>query len=120
MADAKNIGMTFVALLGVAFIVLYVTGRYYLIRPNQESFADAASAQDAKDAQIAQEHAPSVYDTTAVRTDFLPEPPYVSNEQPILKLDDYEYSMVFQNEGTREASKRAISVSARLVDEAAE
>jgi hypothetical protein len=86
-----------------------VTGRYYLIRPNQESFADAASAQDAKDAQIAQEHAPSVYDTTAVRTDFLPEPPYVSNEQPILKLDDYEYSMVFQNEGTREASKRAIS-----------
>lgn len=97
--------MTFLALLGVAFVVLYVTGRYYLIRPNQESF----QSQDAKDARIAQEHAPSVYDTTAVRTDFLPEPPYVSNEQPILKMDDYEYSMVFQNEGTREASKRAIS-----------
>jgi hypothetical protein len=76
-----------------------------LIRPNQESF----ESQDAKDARIAQEHAPSVYDTTAVRTDFLPEPPYVSNEQPILKLDDYEYSMVFQNEGSREAGKRAIS-----------
>jgi hypothetical protein len=105
MAGARDIGMTFMALLGIAMIILYVTGRYYLIRPNQESFADQAS----KDARIAQEHAPSVYDTTAVRTDFLPEPPYVSNEKPILKLDDYEYSMVFQNEGSREAGKRAIS-----------
>jgi hypothetical protein len=105
MAGVRENIVFLVALVGFAFAVLYITGRYYLIRPNQESF----QAQNAKDARIAQEHAPSIYDTTAVRTDFLPEPPYVSNEQPILKLDDYEYSMIFQNEGTREAGKRAIS-----------
>ena len=37
----------------------------------------------------------------------MPEAPFT--EAPILKLDDYEYSMIFQNEGTREAGKREIS-----------
>jgi hypothetical protein len=105
MAVVRDNAMFIIAIFAFVIMVLYITGRYYLIHPNQESF----QSQDAKDARIAQEHAPSVYDTTAVRTDFLPEPPYVSNEKPILKLDDYEYSMIFQNEGSRESGKRAIS-----------
>lgn len=93
-----------VGLMAVAVVVLYVGGRYYLRREGFE-----ADAEDAKGQRMATEHAPSVYDTNSVRTDFLPQPPYVTNEEPILKLDDYEYSMIFQNEGSREVGKREIS-----------
>lgn len=100
---AQNVGFL-VGLMTIAVVVLYVTGRYYLRREGFEQ-----SAEDTKGQAMATQHAPSVYDTTSVRTDFLPQPPYVTNEEPILKLDDYEYSMIFQNEGSREAGKREIS-----------
>lgn len=94
-----------VGLMAVAVVILYVGGRYYLRR---EGF-EADSEEAAKGQRMATQHAPSVYDTNSVRTDFLPQPPYVTNEEPILKLDDYEYSMIFQNEGSREVGKREIS-----------
>lgn len=39
--------------------------------------------------------------------EYLPEKPYLKD--PILSVDDYEYSLVFKNEGSREASKREIN-----------
>jgi hypothetical protein len=102
--NGKTNGTLLLGLIVFAIVVLYITGRYYLRR---EGFDD--SAEDAKARRMATLSAPSVYDTNSVRTDFLPQPAYATNEEPILKLDDYEYSMIFQNEGSREVGKREIS-----------
>jgi hypothetical protein len=86
----------------VAFFVLYVSGRYYL----REGFEISQNEKE-KFRRMAQLHAPSVYNTTAVREDIVRDLPYATT--PIMSIDDYEYSMVFQNEGNREAGKAEIS-----------
>lgn len=63
-----------------SLVVLYISGRYYL----RESFAQESQKT-------------SEPDHRAFAT------------EPIQKLDDYEYSAVFNNEGSRAASKREIS-----------
>lgn len=70
-------------LFAIIILFLYISGRYYL----RESMTDA----------------PAIYDTTAVRADLKPDRPFAT--QPINGLDDYEMSMIFQQEGKREASK---------------
>ena len=95
---------TILGLCAIAYIVLYVSGRYYL----REEFEDLDPNSDkAKFRRMAELHAPSVYNTTAIREDIARDPPYATS--PIMSLDDYEYSMVFQNEGNREAGKFEIS-----------
>lgn len=81
-------------LFTAAILVLYVGGRYYL----REGYQKPQGLQ-----------APSTYDTVAVRSDFAPDSGNLAPTEPILRLDDYEYSMVFRNEGSREAGKREIS-----------
>ena len=98
-----NSGVLGIAMVSLAIIVLYIGGRYYL----REGFESMGPSERKRYQKMAEEHAPSIYDTAATRTDFMPEAPFT--EAPILRLDDYEYSMVFQNEGTREAGKREIS-----------
>jgi hypothetical protein len=78
-------------LLAVSVLILYIGGRYYL----REGFQKPQKIE-----------APSTYDVVAVRSDFAPDQ---APTEPILRLDDYEYSMVFRNEGSREAGKREIS-----------
>lgn len=77
-------------ILALAVLFLYVMGRYYL-REGMSS------------------DAPAIYDTTAVRADLEPDRPFVS--KPIGDLDDYEVSLVFQNEGNRQAGRAAINAA---------
>jgi hypothetical protein len=97
----------------VVFLYLYISGNYYL----REGFTDdsnydrrdvAPGADERKKAQeMAKFHALGVYNTTGVRSDLVGDLPYATD--PIQSIDDYEYSMIFQNEGSRVAGKRAIS-----------
>jgi hypothetical protein len=77
-------------ILALAVIFLYVMGRYYL----REGMST---------------NAPPVYDTTAIRADLQPDRPFV--DDPIDDLDDYEVSLVFQNEGDRKAGRAAINAA---------
>lgn len=74
-----------IGFLAIIILFFYISGRYYL----RESMADSGKP-------------PAVYDTTAVRADLKPDYPFAT--QPINGLDDYEMSMIFQQEGKREAS----------------
>ena len=95
---------TILTVCAIAFVVLYIGGRYYL----REGFEDLDPNSDkAKFKRMAELHAPSIYNTTAIREDIAQDPPYAT--KPIMSLDDYEYSMVFQNEGNREAGEFEIS-----------
>jgi len=84
-----------------AYIVLYVLGRYYLLEPFESGEKERAQRMAAMHA------APSVYNTTGIREDLVGDMPYATS--PIMKLDDYEYSMIFQSEGNRDAQRRSIS-----------
>ena len=120
--------LSFILLLcSIAFLVLYVRGRYYL----REGLGFADPRVDAKDpyyatqknykerdvspegqeakkaAHMAHQHAMSVYNTSGVRSDLVGMPPYAT--EPIQSIDDYEYSLIFREEGSRDAQKRAIS-----------
>jgi hypothetical protein len=113
----------------VAFLVLYIHGRYYLregfapsypanpSNPN-DPYYKSLSNYDEKDIspdgqerkkamRMAHMHAMSNFNTSGVRSDLVGDLPYATD--PINSLDDYEYSMIFQNEGSRDAQKRAIS-----------
>ena len=81
---------TIIMVLIAAYLALYFYGRYYL----RENYASGP---------------PPVYDTTGVRLDLTPDRPFVSD--PINSLDDYEYSLVFQNEGNRTAGRAAINAA---------
>lgn len=71
-------------------IILYYTGRYYL----RESFEDKPRCKKENDTSL-----PGVV--------VLPDRAF--EQSPIQKLDDYEYTAIFRNEGSREAGKREIS-----------
>jgi hypothetical protein len=91
----------------LAFSVLYIRGNYYL----REGFATEDTEYDrmeeSKAQRMARMHAMSQYNTTGVRSDLVGDLPYATD--PIQSVDDYEYSMVFQTEGSRVLGKRAIS-----------
>jgi hypothetical protein len=94
---------TILGLCAIAFIILYISGRYYLREEGFENMND----EERKLERMAQLHATSIYNTTSIREDIPRDPAYAT--KPIMTLDDYEYSMVFQNEGNREAGKFEIS-----------
>lgn len=80
-------------LLVIAYFVLYLGGRKYL-----ETF----EAPDAK--RFHGDGSPNEEQNMIV---YPPEKPYLMN--PIDDLDDYELSLVFQNQGSKTASKKQIS-----------
>jgi hypothetical protein len=79
-----------IGLLVLGYFVLYFTGRKYL-----ETFQEGATNDRRKP------------DALLNQTVYPPEKPYT--KRPIYDLDDYEYSMIFQNEGSKEISKRDIN-----------
>lgn len=85
----NSILMSLVVMIFVGYIVLYFGGRKYL-----EDFESGSTVSNAE----------------AKKPVFLkPDNPYASS--PILDVDDYEYSLVFQNEGSREASKKELNAA---------
>lgn len=89
---ASNLMIIFLLLI-FAYFVLYFGGRKYL-----ERFEAAPSKRFNPDGSPKEEQNMMVYP---------PEKPYLMN--PIDDLDDYELSLVFQNRGSKEASKKQIS-----------
>jgi hypothetical protein len=89
---ASNLMIIFLLLI-FAYFVLYFGGRKYL-----ERFEADPSKRFNPDGSPKEELNMMVYP---------PEKPYLMN--PIDDLDDYEMSVVFQNQGSKEASKKQIS-----------
>lgn len=77
-------------LLIFGYFVLYFGGRKYLERFENERFKSDGEPN-----------------TDMNKTIYPPEKPYIMN--PIDDLDDYELSVVFQNQGSKQASKKQIS-----------
>jgi len=81
-------------LVALGYLVLYVSGRKYL-----ESFQAIPASAPASS---------SVPSSASLPTRMAPpEKPY--SKDPIDRLDDYEVSAIFKNQGTKEASKKQIS-----------
>ncbi len=116
--------MTFL-LLGLIVLFLYFAGRVYLRETFRGAFTTGAT-QELKESyrgggafttgatqELKQEGYSNDDDFpatmgTAIRGDlYVPDQPYATD--PINDLDDYEYSMIFKNEGSRVAGKREIS-----------
>ncbi len=76
-------------LLVVGYIVLYLTGRKYLENFNSESGNNIEESDKLS------------------QTVYPPEKPYITSQ--INDLDDYEYSVIFQNQGDKEASKKQLN-----------
>ena len=87
-----------IGFLVVGIVLFYFLGGYYL----REYFTNAAAETAA-----AKDNYPPNYDDYAKKDSSHPNWPYTTDS--INKLDDFEYSMVYQLEGTREASKKEIS-----------
>ena len=94
MANSNLI--TIILLLVIAYVVLYFGGRKYLehFAPNdyddQRRFNPDGTPNEQQNMMV-----------------YPPEKPYLMN--PIDDLDDYELSLVFQNQGSKVASKKQIS-----------
>lgn len=87
--------ITIFVLLIIGYLVLYFGGRKYL-----ETFQES----EYKKSRFQPDGEPNDrMNMTAIP----PEKPYLMN--PIDSLDDYEASVVFQNQGSKEASKKQIS-----------
>jgi hypothetical protein len=89
----NSILITTVLLLTIGYIVLYFGSRKYL-----EHFDDGKNKRFNKDGSPNEDQNMIIYP---------PEKPYLMN--PIDDLDDYELSLVFQNQGSKVASKKQIS-----------
>ena len=85
----------FFLLLVGAYLLLYVSGRYYL----RESFEDTPSPSLKKETKVCP--------GTIYEFEEPADKPYVT--RPINDVDDYEYNLVFQNEGDREMSKAVLN-----------
>lgn len=82
----------FLMLLG-AYLLLYVSGRYYL----REGYENTTSLK----------RETKVCPGTIYEFEEPVEKPYVT--RPINDVDDYEYNLVFRNEGDRELSKAVVN-----------
>jgi hypothetical protein len=87
--------MILVMLFIVGYFVLYFGGRKYL-----EKFENDYDGQS----RFNPDGSPNEQQNMMI---YPPEKPYLMN--PIDDLDDYELSLVFQNQGSKEASRRQIS-----------
>ena len=110
--------MVWIAILAAVFLILYIASGQYL----HEYFraggggGEAISGRTQGPSASTMEPA-SVCSGSDCQTSFTqqgevqmlapPEMPYAST--PIESVDDYEYNLVFQNEGNREIGKRQIS-----------
>lgn len=83
----------FIVLILGAYALLYISGRYYL----RESYANPDSLK--KETQVCP--------GTIVEFEEPADKPYVT--RPIDDVDDYEYNLVFRNEGDREMSKAVLN-----------
>jgi hypothetical protein len=82
-------------LLILGYFVLYFGGRKYLENFQQNDYSQPRFKPDGQ---------PNEQQNMMV---YPPEKPYLMN--PINDLDDYEVSLVFQNQGSKEASRKQIS-----------
>lgn len=90
----------FVLLIG-AYLLLYISGRYYL----REAFEATSLSESAPTNTLKKET--KVCPGTIYEFQEPADKPYVT--RPIDDVDDYEYNLVFQNEGDREMSKAVIN-----------
>jgi len=81
-----DVGLIFAAVCIVGYLILYVTSKQYL--------------KEGYDCQVPQKKQKVIMEQQI-------EAPYV--KQQITDVDDYEYNLVFQNEGDREVSKGLIN-----------
>lgn len=86
----------FVLVIG-AYFLLYISGRYYL----RESFEEEAQKPESLKREV------KPCNGTIVEFEEPADKPYV--QRPIQDVDDYEYNLVFQNEGDREMSKALLN-----------
>lgn len=86
---ASNLMIIFLLLI-FAYFILYFGGRKYLEHFETKRFNPDGSPNEEQNIMV-----------------YPPEKPYLMN--PINDLDDYELSLVFQNQGSKEASKKQIS-----------
>jgi len=87
---AESALLTVLVLLMIGYVVMYLGGRTYL-----EKFQDGAPSH------------PKAPKNNKAASMVMPEKPYRMDE--INDVDDYEMSAIFQNQGSREASKKEIS-----------
>ena len=81
-------GLIFMGVILFSYIVLYVSGKFYL----REGYDCQAAPTNKKNKVIMEQHI---------------EAPYVKEQ--ITGVDDYEHNLIFQNEGDREVSKGLIN-----------
>lgn len=86
--------------IAIAIAFIYISGRYYLRESFQED-SKSNPTQSQGDFMTGDFNLPKTFMTN------MPDRPYET--QPVDNLDDYEYSMIFQNEGSRVTGKREIS-----------
>lgn len=86
----------FVLVIG-AYFLLYISGRYYL----RESFEEEAQKPESLKREV------KPCNGTIVEFEEPADKPFV--QRPIQDVDDYEYNLVFQNEGDREMSKALLN-----------
>jgi hypothetical protein len=84
--------VSFFLLLMVVYLFLYFNGRKYL-----ETFEDPTKRFDADGSPV----------TEFNKMIYPPEKPYVMN--PVDSLDDYEVSLIFQNQGSKVDSRKQLS-----------
>lgn len=89
-----DVGTILIGAIVVAYIYLYFAGRYY----KREGFQTTSSTKPINTGELRKPCKTSVIMEQRV------ESPYVT--KPILDVDDYEYNLVFQQEGDREISKK--------------
>jgi len=96
--------ITIFLILILVYFALYFTGRKYL-----ETYQDAAAkpAFTANGDPIKRFHGDGSPETNLNTTVYPPEKPYLMN--PIDDIDDYELSLVFQNQGSKTESRKQIS-----------
>jgi hypothetical protein len=86
--------ITFLLVLSIVYLFFYISGRKYL-----EKFED-------KD-PVKRFHDDGSPETQLNMMVYPPEKPYLMN--PIDNLDDYELSLIYQKQGSKEASRKQIS-----------
>lgn len=97
--------MNWIVLLAIGFFILYFSSGQYL----REFFANNVVNTESRNIPNCREpDCQKSYDIKDTSQMIAPsEMPYET--QPIDSVDDYEYNLVFQNEGNREKSKKKIS-----------
>jgi len=94
----KSSGYTVVAGIVVLYLFTFITGRYYL----SEGYEDVSGVSAYQYKHTKKNATPSITKTQDQVLDSDSKPFY---DKPINDVDDYEYSMIFENENDREITK---------------